>query len=64
MTNQMSQNLSWFSQPNVSNHLTTDRVRPWIGLREARQTMCRRDDKSQIFTYHSPACFADGDYGA
>ena len=25
MTNQMSQNLSWFSQPNVSNHLTTDR---------------------------------------
>ena len=26
MTNQMSQNLSWFSQPNVSNHLTTDIV--------------------------------------
>ncbi len=26
MTNQMSQNLSWFSQPNVSNHLTTDTI--------------------------------------
>jgi class 3 adenylate cyclase len=24
MTNQMGQNLSWFRQPSVSNHLTTD----------------------------------------
>ena len=26
MTNQMSQNLSWFRQPAVSNYLTTDSV--------------------------------------
>ena len=26
MTNQMCQNLSWFRNQNVSNHLTTDRV--------------------------------------
>ena len=25
MTNQMCQNLSWFRNQNVSNHLTTDR---------------------------------------
>ncbi len=28
MTNQMSQNLSWFRQPAVSNYLTTDRREP------------------------------------
>jgi hypothetical protein len=26
MTNQMGQNLSWFRQPSVSNHLTTDSI--------------------------------------
>lgn len=28
MSNQMSQNLSWFRQPAVSNYLTTDTSRP------------------------------------
>jgi hypothetical protein len=28
MTNQMCQNLSWFRNQNVSNHLTTDTPRP------------------------------------
>jgi hypothetical protein len=27
MTNQMSQNLSWFRQPAVSNYLTTDNAK-------------------------------------